>query len=598
MEPPDLRTRPGGARPSGRSPAHLRTVASWHGPLPEDDERQSMVTEASEGAQKPLGEAIQDSAVENLGVRPWDLPTIFRESAEAATDNGLAYWAVLVLSGAIATLGLALNSSAVVIGAMLVAPLLGPMIGLALALAVGDGRLAIQTAAVVCASTLAVALTGAALTAVLPFQTITLEISARARPSTIDLAIAIFSGLVGAVVTVARGSRLSAAIPGVAISVALIPPLAVAGFGLAADRNMELVWGSMLLYGANLAGIVLSGMGVFLLVGMHSHEVMSTAQDWHRTAEPHGLAGLVDRIGWVRRLGIQRSPWSRVGLVVAFVVALAIPLTDTLRQIARDARVDRAVDAAADRFEVPGSTSVLGREIVYGPTSSRVYLRVATTSWFGDEDRQDFEIAASAAAGEPVTLVLEQLPVSGGDVEEFARMLPDQIASPARGALSTRSIDLLTLMRARLESIPGAVALPSGVSLVGLELSVPLSGRILLTAAYASDEALPMPAEEMLAQQLVAQAEIPGAEVRLNHVPTHLMAIGSPPDSVPLAEIAGLLERYPQLGADIVGPSPADTVVVRGAMEALRRMGVDSDRLSAAADTAQGLSIRLRRTDD
>jgi uncharacterized membrane protein len=70
---------------------------------------------------------------------------IFRETADAAVENDLPYWLVLVRSGAIATLGLALDSSAVVIGAMLVAPLLAPIVGLSLALAVGDARLALQS---------------------------------------------------------------------------------------------------------------------------------------------------------------------------------------------------------------------------------------------------------------------------------------------------------------------------------------------------------------------------------------------------------------------------------------------------------------------
>lgn len=547
-----------------------------------------------EETEKPIGEVIQESAVTKLGIRSWDLPAIFRESAEAATDNGLAYWSVLVLSGAIATLGLAMNSSAVVIGAMLVAPLLGPMIGLALALAVGDGRLAIQAGAVVSASTVAVALTGATLTALLPFQTITLEIAARARPSTIDLAIAIFSGLVGAVVTVARGSRLSAAIPGVAISVALIPPLAVAGFGIAADLNGELFWGSMLLYGANLAGIVLSGMGVFLLVGMHSEDVMETAREWHRNAKPHGLVALVERIGWVRRLDIQRSPWSHIGMVLAFVVALAIPLTNTLQQISRDARVERAVASAAERFELPGTTSILTREIVYGPDRSRVYMRIATTSWFGDEDLQAFEQAASNAAGEPIALVLEQIPTNGGDLEDLARMLRGRETAPV-APVSTRPADLLSLARARLEEIPHAVVLPEGVSIAGLELTTSGSGGAALMAAYASDEPIQDEAQQMLAGQLDRLLDVPDLRVRLVHVPTSPLEMGSPPDSLALGEIASILERYGDLRLEI-SSAGGDSTLARTTAGMLTRMGVPAARISATPDEAPGVRVRLRPT--
>ena len=75
-----------------------------------------------------------------------DRADVFTEAAGAATDAGIAYWVVLLLAGAIAALGLALNSSAVVIGAMLIAPLLSPVVGLGLSLAIGDGRLAVETA--------------------------------------------------------------------------------------------------------------------------------------------------------------------------------------------------------------------------------------------------------------------------------------------------------------------------------------------------------------------------------------------------------------------------------------------------------------------
>jgi uncharacterized hydrophobic protein (TIGR00271 family) len=144
----------------------------------------------------------------------WDRPAIFDDVASAATETGWPYWVILVLSAAIATLGLAQDSAAVVIGAMLIAPLLAPIAGLGLALAVGDGRLAVQTALVVALSTAAVVATGALLTVLLPFQTVTAEISARTRPTTLDLAVAVFSGLAGATVSICRGKRLSAAVPG------------------------------------------------------------------------------------------------------------------------------------------------------------------------------------------------------------------------------------------------------------------------------------------------------------------------------------------------------------------------------------------------
>ena len=121
-----------------------------------------------------------------------DRRAIFDDLASMATDTGAAYWIVLLLAGASALLGLALNSAAVVNGAMLIAPLLAPVLGLALALAIGEGRLAAQTAVAVLGSTFAVVAIAALVTVVLPYHEMTPEILSRTKPTTLDLAIAVF----------------------------------------------------------------------------------------------------------------------------------------------------------------------------------------------------------------------------------------------------------------------------------------------------------------------------------------------------------------------------------------------------------------------
>ena len=123
------------------------------------------ITPMSEAAGGPDESAPPDAPVRHVSWREslrggWldggDREKIFNDSASAATEAGVPYWLLLLLAGAIAALGLALNSAAVVIGAMLIAPLLSPVIGLALSLAMGDGRLAVETLIIVLTSTLAV----------------------------------------------------------------------------------------------------------------------------------------------------------------------------------------------------------------------------------------------------------------------------------------------------------------------------------------------------------------------------------------------------------------------------------------------------------
>lgn len=552
----------------------------------------------AEPESRPITEVVEDAAGKQLGIGRWDRPAIFRETAEAATDADLPYWMVLLLSGAIATLGLATDSSAVVIGAMLVAPLLAPVVGLALSLAAGDGRLAVQAAAVVLGSTLAVIGVGALLTAALPFQTITLEISARTRPTTLDLGVAVFSGLAGALVTVARGHRLSAAIPGVAISVALIPPLAVAGFGIGSGWNGELIRGSLLLYGANLAGIVLSGMLVFLLIGMHRPDVLESARRWHREEEEtSGLAAWADRLPWVRSLGVLRSTWTRIALVLGFVVAVGIPLGTTLEQIAREQRVHGAVERAAGAvFERRDRSSILHREVVMDGGRTQVYLQVATTEWFGEEAREEFERRASAMAAEPVRVVLEQLPVSRGGMEALAELFPERRPRPVPGPSAPPPLpELLTAARGRLGDALASLPLPAGVLAVGAELAVREAGGAVVRVAYASPAPLASQAEEVLVRQLGRALEVPGLEVEFSHVATAPRYRG---DTIPapaaLREVPALLALYPALRAEVAAGALTDSARVDSTVAVLRGAGVSPERIVLRRDgSAEGITVRV-----
>lgn len=532
---------------------------------------------------------LEKAAEEQLGVSRWDRPQIFREAAEAAADNDLPYWLVLVLSGAIAALGLAMGSSAVVIGAMLVAPLLAPVVGLSLAMAVGDGRLALQVAAVVAASTLAVIATAALLTLILPFQSVTPEIASRTRPTTLDLAVAVFSGLVGAVVTVDRGSRLSAAIPGVAVAVALIPPLAVAGFGIGIGRT-DIIFGSMLLYGANLAGIVLSGMAVFLLVGMHRQDVVKAARDWHRQARPNGLARSMCRLPWVRDLGVVGTPGRRGLLVLAFAVAFAIPLSVTLRQVAREVRVRRAVGEAEELFQVPGRTSVLGRALTFGDDASRAHIRVATAVWVDEERRQEFERVSSRRAGEPIRLVLEQLPATAGGVEDLAGILPDRDPGPSPGAQQPLP-DLLERSQAILREALVDLPFPSTARPVGMTLVVPPGDEAQVDLAYVAPEPLEPQTREVLTGAV--RSAVGHSRLRVGWV--HLSSGGRPFDagaSAAADSLGALLRRYPTLRIELLAGEDADSAAVASAFQALSRAGRGVG--GVAVRTVPGGAVRVR----
>ena len=554
-----------------------------------------MPTDADEPADRPDGDALtddpvlerapddDDSAVEEmarkqLGLRTWDRPGLFRDTAEAATDADVPFFAILFLSGAIATLGLVLNSTAVVIGAMLVAPLLGPLLGLSLALAVGDGRLFVQTAATVLLGAAGIVALAALLTWLLPFQTVTDEIAARTRPTTLDLAIAVFSGLAGAVVTASREARLSASIPGVAVAVALVPPLGVAGFGLAVGQ-WPIAQGALLLFGANLAGIVLSGMGVFLLIGMHRAPVVKAARRWHETETATGLAARIGRVQWLDRLPGLASPAARVGLVLAFMAAVSVPLTTSLLQVVREARVSQAVGSVEAELGADGRAFVIDRDIAYGEGASTARLRVATQAWISEDEAAALGEAASQRAGEPVALELEQVLASSGDLASFASALPTAPPVRTESPGPTPMPAALATVRGRLSEVLAGLALPDSVAVVGGRLTVEASGAApVLTVAYAAPRPLPPQAEAMLARQAARSLSLPDAAAQARRVALGVRAL---PDSAAARPLAALLTSYPRLRLALEG----DTAAVRSARRRLVAAGAPAARLQMAPDT-------------
>ncbi|MGB3694494.1 MAG: TIGR00341 family protein [Spirulinaceae cyanobacterium] len=171
------------------------------------------------------------------------------------------FYFMLWLSGVIATLGLLANSAAVIIGAMIIAPLMGPIIGSAYAMVVANRRLLKRSLLTTLTGCVLTIITAFVATYILGLKSVGTEVLARSSPTLIDLGIAMAAGAAGAFANSRR--RIAEALPGVAISVALVPPLSVIGIGLALGRN-DLSTGASVLFVTNLTGIIFTGGLVFL----------------------------------------------------------------------------------------------------------------------------------------------------------------------------------------------------------------------------------------------------------------------------------------------------------------------------------------------
>jgi uncharacterized hydrophobic protein (TIGR00271 family) len=183
-----------------------------------------------------------------------------RRDARPDTD----FFIMMGLAATIATYGLLQGSAAVIIGAMLVAPLFTPILAGSLAIVQGDIRLVrLSLEAALKGIALAIGI-AVVLTALSPLRTLTIEISSRTSPNLFDLAVALASGAAGAY-AVAR-KDVATALPGVAIAAALVPPLCVIGVGIAIG-DPRVTAGSILLFVTNLIAITLAGSITLLLLG-------------------------------------------------------------------------------------------------------------------------------------------------------------------------------------------------------------------------------------------------------------------------------------------------------------------------------------------
>ncbi|MBN2870032.1 MAG: DUF520 family protein [Campylobacterales bacterium] len=210
-----------------------------------------------------------DSVTEH---RTWvNLKTILKErlslTADMADDEviderirsevemrGATLW-ILMFAIFVASIGLNVNSTAVIIGAMLISPLMGPIMGIGYGAGINDFSLLRRSFTSLTFATLVGLFTSTLYFLISPLDTAHSELLARTSPTAWDVLIGLFGGLAG-IVAITRKEK-SNVIPGVAIATALMPPLCTAGFGLASG-NWEFFFGAFYLYTINFVFIALA----------------------------------------------------------------------------------------------------------------------------------------------------------------------------------------------------------------------------------------------------------------------------------------------------------------------------------------------------
>lgn len=314
--------------------------------------------------------------------RPSD-QTLHKKVISSLIDGAILdtdYIALVIASCAIATFGLLENSPAVIIGAMIIAPIM-PVIQ-AIAYGALEGSAAVFWRAVI---TLFLGVVGSvALSALLAkgvgLSAIGSEIISRSRPNLLDLGIALAAGAIGSFARVR--SSIANTIAGTAIAVALMPPLCVAGIGIA-TAHWHISLGAMLLFVTNLLGITLASMFVLLLGG------------------------------FARRRAGPALAWT-----AALTLLIIVPLAISLRTLVREAALESALhQALTERTATFRQATLVSSEFDWLSDPPKVTLLVRSNSIFSSHQVALLQAFAQRATGQSFKLEIDVSQIQGVTAE-------------------------------------------------------------------------------------------------------------------------------------------------------------------------------------
>ncbi|ABW27830.1 DUF389 domain-containing protein [Acaryochloris marina] len=527
---------------------------------------------------------LRNWLADHLEISPRRKAEIYHSLLDSVSLGDISYWLQVLFSAGIATLGLVLNSPAVIIGAMLISPLMGGILANGLAFAVGDlvlGTRAIVNLAVSCLAAIVFAIL---IIAPIPFKELTPEIAARTQPNALDLFIALFSGALGSIATAKEPKGVVTSIPGVAIAVALMPPLCVVGYGIGIRLSSDVVGisgfqiarGGGLLFLTNLAAITLMSMLVFLALNIGMPEVKSQAIEWHaEDPESRWVQNLLTRLPVTNQLQKIGSLPSRLVVILLPILALLIPLNQAflrlqteLAQKQEDNALRRLATTIWQRNFANTATGEPRSYISQLSTAAiedklTVQLTVFTSEPYTLDDRQQFRETLARQLNRPVnSLDIQLIEILTASNELLARLADDSVApepiTPDTPPISVSQAQVTLLQT--VDKALGTMVLPTPALPLRHEVSTSAINPLTLKIIYLSDRDIGKDAQTLLREDLRNRLQSPMTQVILERVPTFptplnfeldLSAI-SPASQQTLKQVGTILQQQPNLSVDIV----------------------------------------------
>ncbi len=565
----------------------------------------------------------------NMGITNARREEIYCDLLNSVTLEDVSYWLQVLFSAAIATLGLVLNSPAVIIGAMLISPLMGMILANGLAFAAGDLILAIRALMNLALSCFLAIAFAFLLVSILPFKEQTSEILTRIKPNVLDLVIALFSGALGSIATCKEAKGVVTSIPGVAIAVALMPPLCVVGYGIGITVSLHLpdglkiARGGGLLFLTNLTAITLMAMLVFLAIKIDAPSIRKKVPIWHHQ-DPESLRihKLLKRISApTTTLEIIGSLPSRLIVILVPVLTLLFPLSQSLTQLQKEIiqkqKENKIIQIGTELWreefaKLPNgeSRSDINKLLITEQDKQLlIKMNVITKRFYTTEEKKEYEkLVASRLKREPdsVTLQLTEIPTSSNaiiaDLIAAIKLKEDEATQELPPTVAETQINFLKSTEVALQSFK----LPLPAQLLHYEVITSNIEPLSLNFVYLSERDISVDAKNLLIDDIKNRLNFPDAKVRLQRIPSNPGSITFNPNSTTLQSantqllnrIAQILKQQPNLYlemiADLQGEPSQDFTQRR--IETIKNYLIDNLKIAANKIIFSSGKVPARRT--
>lgn len=457
---------------------------------------------------------------------------IYVELSQSATLRDLVYWLQMVFAAGITMLGLILSSPAVIIGAMLISPLMNPILSSGLALATGDLILGFRAVLKLALSALIATSIAFLIVSILPFREATAEISARTSPNTLDLCIALFSGAIGSVAISREVKGIVTSIPGVAIAVALMPPLCVVGYGIGVaitqnvSQGLEASLGGGLLFLTNLVAITFMAMITFMLLRIDTGKVREKVAAWRETdRESRWWLKIVNSIPALEKARQIRSVSLRLLMILVPLLLISIPLLQSFyslkAQYNQQQKENRISNKAQDLWkkfyekDADGNTrSFLDiLKVTDGKEKLEVFMRVFDDKIYTPAEKAEYTRLLATNLNRPVDSIsfqLVEIPTSARKQQVEAGKIeptkPPTVAELQAGYLQSIQTNLADLM------------LPKPAQMLDYRIINSPNTFPLLEVNYLSEREVSEDARQILVDEVKTRMSLPNLIVRFERV--------------------------------------------------------------------------------